>query len=117
MAARDGVLKNFALRWYADAAVAVVMAAKGYPGGYAKGSVIAGLDDAEAIDGVEIFHAGTRRDNGRILAHGGRVLNVCALGKTVGEAQSRAYAAVDRIVWPDGFCRRDIGSRVVKSFG
>jgi phosphoribosylamine--glycine ligase len=113
MAARDGVLKNFALRWYADAAVAVVMAAKGYPGGYAKGSVIAGLDDAEAIDGVEIFHAGTRRDNGRILADGGRVLNVCALGRTVGEAQARAYAAVDRIVWPDGFCRRDIGSRAM----
>jgi phosphoribosylamine--glycine ligase len=113
MAARDGVLKNFALRWYADAAVAVVMAAKGYPGGYAKGSVIAGFDDAEAIDGVEIFHAGTRREDGRILADGGRVLNVCALGKTVGEAQSRAYAAVDRIVWPDGFCRRDIGSRSV----
>jgi phosphoribosylamine--glycine ligase len=111
MAARDGMLKNFALRWYADAAIGVVMAAKGYPGRYAKGSAIAGLDDAEAIDGVEIFHAGTRRDNGRILADGGRVLNVCALGKAVGEAQSRAYAAVDKIVWPEGYCRRDIGSR------
>jgi phosphoribosylamine--glycine ligase len=116
MAARDGVLKNFALRWYADAAVAVVMATKGYPGRCPRGSIIGGLEEAAAVDGVEIFHAGTRRDDGHILADGGRVLNVCALGKTVGEAQSQAYAAVDRIVWPDGFCRRDIGSRsVVKS--
>jgi phosphoribosylamine--glycine ligase len=113
MAARDGVLKNFALRWYPDAALAVVMAAKGYPESYAKGTVIGGLDDAEKIETVEVFHAGTRRDNGRILADGGRVLDVCALGKTVGEAQARAYAAVDRIAWPEGFCRRDIGFRAV----
>jgi len=113
IAARDGVLKNFALRWYADAALTVVMAAKGYPGRYPKGTVIGGLDAAAAIEGVEIFHAGTRQDGGRILADGGRVLNVCALGKTVAEAQARAYAAVDRIVWPEGFCRRDIGFRAV----
>jgi phosphoribosylamine---glycine ligase len=62
---------------------------------------------------VEIFHAGTKADNGRILANGGRVLNVCALGKTVAEAQRRAYQAIDRINWPDGFCRRDIGWRAV----
>ena len=66
------------------------------------------------VEGVEIFHAGTKADGGRILANGGRVLNVCALGKTVGEAQARAYAAVDRITWPDGFCRRDIGFRAVE---
>jgi phosphoribosylamine--glycine ligase len=108
------VLKNFALRWYPDAAVAVVMAAKGYPGPYAKGSVIAGLDEAAALDGVEIFHAGTLREDGRILANGGRVLNVCALGKSIGEAQARAYAAVDKIAWPEGFCRRDIGSRAME---
>jgi phosphoribosylamine---glycine ligase len=113
MAARDGVLKNFALRWYPDAALGVVMAAKGYPESYAKGSVIGGLDDAEKLEQVEVFHAGTRRDDGRILANGGRVLDVCALGKTVGEAQARAYAAVDKIVWPEGFCRRDIGFRAV----
>ena len=89
------------------------MAAAGYPGNYAKGAEIAGLDDAEKIEGVEIFHAGTRREGGRILANGGRVLNVCALGKTVAEAQARAYAAVDRIIWPEGFCRRDIGFRAV----
>jgi phosphoribosylamine--glycine ligase len=109
IAARDGVLKNFALRWYAEAAVAVVMAAKGYPESYARGSVIGGIDQAEKVEGVEIFHAGTRREDGRVIADGGRVLNVCAVGNTAGEARQRAYAAVDRIVWPDGFCRRDIG--------
>jgi phosphoribosylamine--glycine ligase len=114
MAARDGMLKNFALRWYPEAALAVVMAAKGYPGSYGKGSEIAGLAEAGTIEGVEIFHAGTARDGGRILANGGRVLNVSALGETVAQAQARAYAAVDRIAWPEGFCRRDIGYRAVE---
>jgi phosphoribosylamine--glycine ligase len=90
------------------------MAAKGYPGNYAKGSEIAGLEDAMKIEGVEIFHAGTRREGGRILANGGRVLNVCALGKTVAQAKARAYEAVDKIEWPEGFCRRDIGFRAVE---
>jgi phosphoribosylamine--glycine ligase len=110
----DGMLKNFDLRWFPDAALTVVMAAKGYPGSYAKGSVIEGLDAAAAVEGVEIFHAGTKADDGRILANGGRVLNVSALGKTVGQAQARAYQAVDRIQWADGFCRRDIGFRAVE---
>jgi phosphoribosylamine--glycine ligase len=114
LACCDGVLKNFDLRWYADAALAVVMAAKGYPGSYAKGSVIEGLEGAAEIDGVEIFHAGTKAERGRILANGGRVLNVCARGKSVTDAQARAYAAVDRIRWAQGFCRRDIGFRAVK---
>ena len=113
MAARDGQLKNFDLRWYPDAALTVVMAANGYPGDYARGSVIAGLDAAAATDGVEIFHAGTTADGDRILSNGGRVLNVCARGKTVAEAQARAYQAVDKIDWPGGFCRRDIGWRAV----
>jgi phosphoribosylamine---glycine ligase len=113
LASCDGMLKNFDLRWYPDAALTVVMAAKGYPGMTAKGSVIEGLDDAAAVEGVEIFHAGTKGDGGRVLANGGRVLNVSARGKTVGEAQVRAYRAVDRIRWPDGFCRRDIGFRAV----
>ncbi len=108
------MLKNFDLRWHADAALTVVMAANGYPGDYAKGSPIEGLDEAAQIEGVEIFHAGTREDGGRILANGGRVLNVCALGKTVAQAQQRAYAAVDRIRWPGGFCRRDIGWQAIK---
>ena len=114
LAARDGVLKDFTLRWHSDAALTVVMAAQGYPGSYAKGSEINGLAAAEQVDGVEIFHAGTVRDGTRILANGGRVLNVCALGATVAQAQERAYTAVDRIVWPEGFCRRDIGFRAVR---
>ena len=114
IAARDGVLKSFDLRWYPEVALTVVMAAKGYPGDYARGTAIEGLDEAATVEGVEIFHAGTRAEGGRILANGGRVLNVCALGKTVADAQARAYAAVDRIRWPDGFCRRDIGWRAVE---
>ena len=113
VAARDGQLKNFDLRWYGDAALTVVMATKGYPGAYGKGSVIEGLDDAAQVEGVEIFHAGTMTDGKRILANGGRVLNVCGRGKSVREAQQRAYQAVDRIKWPDGFCRRDIGWRAI----
>jgi len=113
IAARDGVLKNFDLRWYPEVALTVVMAAKGYPGTYARGTVIEGLAEAAAVEGVEIFHAGTRAERGQILANGGRVLNICALGGTVAEAQARAYAAVDRIRWADGFCRRDIGWRAV----
>ena len=113
MAARDGQLKSFDLRWYPDAALTVVMAAQGYPGDYSKGSVIGGLDAAASVEDVEIFHAGTRADGDRIVAAGGRVLNVCALGKTVAQAQARAYQAVDRIEWPEGFCRRDIGWRAV----
>ena len=113
LACCDGMLKNFDLRWLPDAALTVVMAAKGYPGSYAKGSVIEGLEEAAALEGVQIFHAGTVAQGGRIVANGGRVLDVCALGKTVADAQSRAYAAVDRIRWTDGFCRRDIGHRAI----
>jgi phosphoribosylamine---glycine ligase len=113
LAARDGQLKNFNLRWYDDAALTVVMATKGYPGNYQRGSLIEGLDAAARVDGVEIFHAGTKADGARVLANGGRVLNVSARGKTVAQAQQRAYAAVDKIDWPDGFCRRDIGWRAI----
>ena len=87
------------------------MAAKGYPGAYEKGSEIRGLDEAAKLPGVQIFHAGTALKDGKIVAAGGRVLSVTATGKDVGEAQSRAYAAVDAIDWPEGFCRRDIGWR------
>ena len=114
VAACDGMLKNFDLRWFADPALTVVMATKGYPGSYPKGSVIAGLEAAAQVEGVEIFHAGTKADNGRLVANGGRVLNVCARAKTVAAAQARAYAAIDRIEWPDGFCRHDIGARAVE---
>ncbi|HEU5275358.1 MAG TPA: phosphoribosylamine--glycine ligase [Xanthobacteraceae bacterium] len=114
IAAHDGMLGSFDLRWYEDAALTVVMAAKGYPGAYQKGSLIEGLDAAATVEGVEIFHAGTTADDGRVRANGGRVLNVSALGATVGEAQARAYRAIDQIRWPEGFCRRDIGWQAVK---
>jgi phosphoribosylamine---glycine ligase len=114
LASRDGVLKSIDLRWYADAALTVVMAARGYPGPYAKGSVIEGLDEAAAVKGVDIFHAGTRRDGTRIVANGGRVLNVSALGRTVSAARTQAYEAVSRIRWPEGFYRHDIGWRAVE---
>jgi phosphoribosylamine--glycine ligase len=113
LATRDGVLKAFDLRWYTDVALTVVMAAKGYPGAYAKGSIISGLEEAEKIEGVQIFHAGTKADGNRILANGGRVLGVSALGETVTEARARAYAAIARIRWPEGFCRSDIGFRAI----
>ena len=114
VATHDGMLGSFDLRWYDDAALTVVMAAKGYPGAYRKGSPIGGLDAAAQVEGVEIFHAGTVADGGQVRANGGRVLSVSASAKTVGEAQARAYRAIDRIRWPDGFCRRDIGWQAVK---
>jgi len=114
LASADGVLTNFDLRWYDEPAVCVVMAANGYPGAYEKGSEIKGLEAAGALEDVTVFHAGTAlSDDGRVLATGGRVLGVTALGPTVAEAQKRAYAAVDLIDWPGGFCRRDIGWRAV----
>jgi phosphoribosylamine--glycine ligase len=114
IAARDGVLKDFDVRWHDETALCVVMAARGYPGEIVKGSVIRNLDQAAtSADGLKIFHAGTRRDGDRILADGGRVLGVTALGRDAGDAQRKAYEAVDRIDWPEGFCRRDIGWRVV----
>jgi phosphoribosylamine---glycine ligase len=114
LASRDGVLKSVDLRWHSQVALTVVMAAKGYPGHYARGSVIEGLDAAATVEGVDIFHAGTSLDGGRIVANGGRVLNVSALGANVMQARDRAYQAVSRINWPEGFCRQDIGWRAVE---
>jgi len=88
-----------------------VMAARGYPGDYAKGTPIRNLEAADAVDGVTVFHAGTAARDGDIVATGGRVLGVTALGGDADEARARAYLAVDLIDWPDGFCRRDIGWR------
>ncbi|PPR59371.1 MAG: Phosphoribosylamine--glycine ligase [Alphaproteobacteria bacterium MarineAlpha4_Bin2] len=115
IASADGVLDSFDLRWYDDAALTIVMAAKGYPGEYATGTLIKGLDSALGADEhVMIFHAGTGRDEaGNLIATGGRVLNVTARGHTVKEAQNRAYAAIDRIDWQNGFYRHDIGWRAV----
>jgi len=109
IATRDGILNKVDLRWYDEAALCVVMAAKGYPDGPLHGTEIRGLDKAAAAPDVKIFHAGTKRDGGRILADGGRVLGVTALGKDLGAARERAYGAIDNIDWPQGFCRRDIG--------
>ncbi|MPZ10012.1 MAG: phosphoribosylamine--glycine ligase [Kiloniellaceae bacterium] len=115
IASTDGVLSSFDLRWYPEAALTVVLAAKGYPGSYEKDSVIRGLDLAPGnSDDVQVFHAGTKAGpDGEILANGGRVLNVTAMAPTIRQAQELAYTAVDRIDWPQGFCRRDIGWRAI----
>jgi phosphoribosylamine--glycine ligase len=112
-AAVDGVLDQISVRWRDDCALTVVLASDGYPGPFERGTEIRGVDDAASLENVEVFHAGTRRSGGRLLAEGGRVLGVTALGRTVSEAQSLAYQAVDRIDWPQGFCRRDIGWRAI----
>jgi phosphoribosylamine--glycine ligase len=106
-----GDLDTTTIRLRDEASVVVVMAARGYPGAYAKGTVIEGLEDAAALPGARVFHAGTREEGGRVLADGGRVLGIAATGATVGEARARAYAAVDAVRWPEGFCRRDIAAR------
>ncbi|MEJ8571062.1 phosphoribosylamine--glycine ligase [Microbaculum marinum] len=116
-AALDQMLDTVSIRWRSEPALSVVMASKGYPGAYEKGSIISGVEAASSLDDVEIFHAGTVRDGDALKATGGRVLNVTALGATVREAQARAYAAVDAIDWPEGFCRRDIGWRAVEREG
>jgi phosphoribosylamine---glycine ligase len=94
-------------------ALTVVLAARGYPGTPQKGGRIEGVEDAEKIPGVRVIHAGTKMDNGRLVANGGRVLNVVALGDSVAEAQALAYRGVAAIDFPDGFCRRDIGWRAI----
>jgi phosphoribosylamine--glycine ligase len=114
MASRDGNLANVDLRWRDETALTVVMAANGYPGAYDKGSEIRGLEAANAMPDANVFHAGTAAEGGKIVATGGRVLAVTATGATAAEAQKKAYAAVDKIDWPGGFCRRDIGWRAIK---
>jgi phosphoribosylamine--glycine ligase len=113
LATARGTLAEKTVTLSPDTALTVVMAANGYPGSVEKGSEIRGIEKAEALPGVTVFHAGTRADGGRILANGGRVLNVTARGASVTEAQVRAYAGVAAIDWPQGFCRSDIGWRAV----
>lgn len=113
MATSDGTLDKITLKWASDVALTVVMAARGYPGTPLKGTEIKGLAAAAKVESVEIFHAGTKRDGGRLIADGGRVLNVTARGSSVAEAQAHAYAAVAQIDWPEGFCRKDIGWRAI----
>jgi len=115
LASRDGVLDDFDLRWHDDATLCVVMAAKGYPDNPSRGSEIKGLDRAAASDpSVKIFHAGTKRQDGKLLADGGRVLDIVGMGATLAEARERAYAVAARIDWPEGFFRHDIGWRALK---
>ena len=113
IASADGVLSTISLRWKNDAALCVVMATKGYPGSFQRGSEIRDLAKAASLDDVLVFHAGTKRSGDHILANGGRVLGITASGKTVAEAQKRAYEAVDLVDWPEGFSRRDIGWRAI----
>ncbi len=111
LATVEGTLGHVSLRWDNRSAVTVVMAAEGYPGAYEKGSVISGTEGAEASDDVMLFHAGTKIDDaGTVTAHGGRVLAVTGLGDDAGTARAAAYAAVDGIDWPGGFCRGDIAA-------
>ncbi len=112
-ATADGTLGAVQAEWADDPAITVVFASKGYPGLFEKGSVIGGLDVAGAVEGVEVFQAGTRSDGDNILSWGGRVLNVTANGRNLAEARARAYTALDLIDWPEGFCRRDIGWRAL----
>jgi phosphoribosylamine--glycine ligase len=109
----EGRLATAEPLWAAEPALTVVMAASGYPGSYVRGTEISGLEAAAALEGVTIFHAGTRFEGDRVLANGGRVLNVTATGATLEEARGRAYTAVGRINWAGGFCRRDIGWRAL----
>ena len=114
LACANGTLDQVSLDWHDDVAMTVVMAAQGYPGSYEKGTEIRNLDTAGADANIEIFHAGTKREGDKVLANGGRVLNITARGASVSEAQKRAYAALDQIDWPQGFARRDIGWRAIE---
>ena len=114
IASHDGTLADAECHWKDEVALTVVMAAEGYPGDYKKNTEINGLAEAGAEAGVEIFHAGTKAEGGKIYATGGRVLNVTATGATTAEAQARAYRAVAKIDWPQGFCRKDIGYRAIE---
>ncbi len=113
LACVNGGLDKVEIRFKPQAALCVVMAAKGYPGNYKKGSIINGLDKVEALKDVKVFHAGTKIQDGNIIASGGRVLGVTALAGTIEKAQKLAYGAVNKIDWPEGFCRRDIGSKAI----
>ncbi|MEL6516149.1 MAG: phosphoribosylamine--glycine ligase [Pseudomonadota bacterium] len=113
-AAAEGRLAEARVNWADDHAMTVVLAAEGYPGRYAKGHVIAGLGDVTEDSAHMVFHAGTARLEGSVTSAGGRVLNVTARGDSLQEARDRAYAMVDQIAFPAGFCRRDIGWRALK---
>lgn len=114
IACHDGTLDEIELSWSDESAMTVVMATEGYPGAYQKGSEIRGLDEAGSDPKVTIFHAGTQKTGTKLTASGGRVLNVTALGATIAEARTRAYEAIGKVDWPEGFNRSDIGWRALK---
>jgi phosphoribosylamine---glycine ligase len=114
LAACNGTLQDVDIRFRDGAALTVVLATRGYPGAFARGSEIRAVEAAEALDGVLVFQAGTRERDSRLLADGGRVLGVTGIGRDIAEARERAYAGVDRIDWPEGFWRRDIGQRALQ---
>ena len=113
LAAAEGRLINITPKWSPDTALTVVMATEGYPGHYEKGSEIKGLEEAERIEGITVFHASTDYKKGKTIAQGGRVLNITAIAPTAKEAQEKAYEAIKKIDWPQGFYRKDIGWRAV----
>jgi phosphoribosylamine--glycine ligase len=113
-ACATGKLDSVKPEWSDMPSLCIVMAAEGYPSTYKKNTVINGIDNATKLPDVQIFHAGTAEKDGQILAIGGRVLGVCAIGKDVASARASAYAAVDKIDWPEGFCRRDIAWRAMQ---
>jgi phosphoribosylamine--glycine ligase len=117
IAARDGILDEVRPSWSDEAALTVILATRGYPGKVGRGSEIRGIEAASAHEGVTVYHAGTAQEGGRLVASGGRVLAVTATAPTIAAAQKRAYAAVDAIDWPEGFCRRDIGFRAIAREG
>jgi phosphoribosylamine--glycine ligase len=112
LATAQGTLDQVTAEWSDDPALTVVMASKGYPGSYEKGTVIAKLPDNS--DGSHVFHAGTALRDGTLIATGGRVLNVTATGKSVSDAQAKAYRAVSAVEWENGFYRHDIGWRAIE---
>ena len=113
LACAEGRLDKAQVNWADDHAITVVMAAKGYPGAYQKGSVIHGLRRLPEDSRHMCFHAGTAEKDGHIVANGGRVLNITARGDSLADARNRAYAMLDHLNWPEGFCRSDIGWRAL----
>ncbi|MEK7992524.1 MAG: phosphoribosylamine--glycine ligase, partial [Planctomycetota bacterium] len=115
LAVCDGTLDEVTLKWDPRPAVCVVMASGGYPGDYQKGKKITGLKEAQQLQDVIVFHAGTKEEDGNIVTNGGRVLGVTALGKTIADAKARAYEAVDKIKFEGAYCRRDIADKAIKT--
>ncbi len=115
LAVCDGTLDEVTLKWDPRPAVCVVMASGGYPGDYQKGRKITGLKEAQQLQDVIVFHAGTKQENGDIVTSGGRVLGVTALGKTIPDAKARAYEAADRIKFEGAYCRRDISDKAIRT--